>query len=142
MEYLIHFHSILRWFLLFGMVYVVFNSWIRYRSTIILSKFDRISYVLTMILFHVQFLVGGLLYFLSEKVVFLPDTMKIPALRFYSVEHVLGMLIALIFITMGKKKADRSILPYKQLAIYYTISLVISLLSIPWPFRNLGAAWW
>jgi hypothetical protein len=141
MTYLIHLHSILRWFILLGMFYTVFFSFSRLQNTS-LKILDKKIYTFSMIFYHVQFLVGIILYIMSTKVVFSGEMMKNTLLRFYTMEHTIGMLLALAFITIGKKKADSSSKPYQKLAIYYTLALLITLLSIPWPFRNLGSSWW
>ncbi|MEL6276207.1 MAG: cytochrome B, partial [Bacteroidota bacterium] len=30
---------------------------------------------------------------------------------------------------------------WRTIGVYYLIGLIIILVSIPWPFRNLGAGW-
>ena len=141
MIYLIHLHSVLRWFILLGMIYTVIFSFARLQNTS-LQIVDKKIYTFSMIFYHVQFLIGIILYIMSAKVVFSTEMMKNTLFRFYTMEHTIGMLLALVFVTIGKKKADSSSTPYKKLAIYYTLALLITLLSIPWPFRNLGSSWW
>jgi hypothetical protein len=65
--------------------------------------------------------------------------MKEPLYRFYGMEHFLGMLIAIILVTIGRKKAEKATVPAKKhkiIRVYYVIGLLIVLVSIPWPFRE------
>lgn len=98
-----------------------------------------------MVAFHIQFLFGWILYFVSEKVQFVPGMMKVESLRFFSVEHSLMMTMAMIFITMGYAKSKRKetdVLKFRTVAIFYTIALLLVLVAIPWPFREaLGGKW-
>ena len=70
-------------------------------------------------------------------------TMKDPVLRFWGVEHFAGMLIAVIVAQVGRiisKKSANDIDKYKKGFIYYLISILIVIASIPWPFRIDGIA--
>ena len=70
--------------------------------------------------------------------------MKDAALRFYGMEHLIGMLIAIVIVTIGRKIAEKQELPAqknKKIAIWYTLGLVLIFASIPWPFRGLGGQW-
>jgi formate/nitrite transporter FocA (FNT family) len=67
--------------------------------------------------------------------------MKNPELRFFVVEHFLGMLIAIALVTIGHvkaKKQSESWAKHKLIFTYYTIALILILISIPWPFRMVG----
>jgi len=84
------------------------------------------------------------LYFISPKVTLVEGFMKDTILRFYTVEHISLMLIAAIFITIGhskSKKAEDSAAKFKKIAVFYTVTLLLVLVSIPWPFRIPGAGW-
>lgn len=66
-------------------------------------------------------------------------------LRFYTVEHFVGMILAIAAITIGYVRAKRqagSAQGYKTVFWFYLIGLVLILVSIPWPFRaGLNGAW-
>jgi len=65
-------------------------------------------------------------------------------LRFYTVEHMSMMIVAIILITIGfstAKRLEDAVAKHKRVAIMYGIGLVIIIASIPWPFRELGAGW-
>ena len=98
-----------------------------------------------MIAFHIQFLAGLVLYFVSPKVAFISETMSNKLLRFFTVEHSLMMTIAMILITIGHSKSKKATLDtqkFKSIAVYYTIAFIIIMIAIPWPFRTaLGGGW-
>jgi len=55
------------------------------------------------------------------------------------------MLIAIIVITLGRRKAEKNVMiekKHKAILVWYTIGLVLILAFIPWPFRNLGITGW
>ena len=99
-----------------------------------------------MVVLHVQLLIGFALFFINERnrVQFSGDWISNASLRFYGLEHLIGMLIAIAIITFGRKKAENlknTRDKHRRVMISYGIGLIIILLSIPWPFRNLGGAW-
>jgi ABC-type dipeptide/oligopeptide/nickel transport system permease subunit len=98
-----------------------------------------------MISLHTQLLIGLILYFMSDKVKFVEGWMKEASYRFYGMEHFLGMIVAIVLVTIGRKMAEKQstdIDKHKKIRTFYTIALVIIIASIPWPFRTaLGGAW-
>lgn len=140
---LLHTHSGLRWILLISFIISIV---VLYKASKKSTPSNKIkSYVLfTLIISHIQLIIGLILYFISPKVVFQAASMKNSVLRFYLVEHISLMLIALILVTIGYvkwKKAIEGTTKMKSLFWYYTIALLVILISIPWPFRIAGAAW-
>ena len=67
--------------------------------------------------------------------------MKDAASRFCAVEHITGMIAAIIFITVGHisfKKTSNA----KRTAVFYIIALILILAVVPWPFREgVGRPW-
>ncbi len=99
-----------------------------------------------MILVHLQLVIGLILYSISPKVLLkdIGSTMKDPLFRFFAVEHLIGMLIAIIIITIGRsksKKINEDIKKHKIIFVYYLIGLVIIFMSIPWPFLKSFGSW-
>lgn len=93
-----------------------------------------------------QLLLGLLLYvFLSPTIrtAFLNfgNAMKDPMLRFFAVEHVTGMVIALVLAHIGRartKKAATDDKKFRAAVIFYTLAMIVILLSIPWPGMPAG----
>jgi hypothetical protein len=66
--------------------------------------------------------------------------MKNSALRFWAVEHILGMVIGLVLLHLGRvrtRKTD-SLRRHKVAAIFFGLALAIILASIPWPGSPAG----
>lgn len=142
---LVHLHSIIRWMILISIILSLLNAYIKIQKKSISNCNDCVFNRLTMIFAHLQLVAGLVLYFISPKVIFAASSMKDSVLRFFLVEHILLMLISTVLITIGYVKADRSQddhKKYKFIMIYYGIALVLIILSIPWPFRDLGGGWY
>lgn len=140
---LVHAHSGLRWIVLVLLVLAVIKAAGGLSGN---KSFDgaRKLGLFALIATHVQFVIGLVLYFLSPKVQFVAETMGDSVLRFYAVEHLVTMLIAVVLITIGYSRSKRALTDvskYKTLFWFYLIGLVIMLSGIPWPFRDLGAGW-
>ncbi|MBO3698578.1 cytochrome B [Roseivirga sp. E12] len=140
---LLHMHSGLRWVVLVLLIAAIFNAFSKKKGGAWTAKDKKIT-LFAMVFTHIQLLAGLALYFISEKVQFVEGFMKNPVYRFYAVEHILLMLIAIALITVGYSKAKRAASDAKKfgaVATFYLIGLILILASIPWPFRNLGAGW-
>lgn len=140
---LVHAHSGLRWILLIAMLYAIINAFSKKNK----GKFeikDKIAFLLVLIISHIQILLGIALFILEERWVGFKH-MDIEIMRFYAVEHTLGMIISVVLITIGHskyKKIEEDKHKFKKIATYYSIAFVIILISIPWPFReSLGGGW-
>ena len=132
-----HLHSFLRWILLLLLVIAVFKSF----SKNTYSEGNRKLNVFTMIAAHIQLLLGFSLYFMKGyyKLFGVEGAMGNSIQRFWMVEHLTGMLIAIILITIGhskSKKATEAALKNKAIRTFYLLALIIILLTIPWPFRE------
>ena len=141
---LVHIHSGLRWLVLIFIIIAIINAAVKLSQKSVTNIKDCIFNRLALIIMHLQLVVGLVLYFISPKVIFEAASMKDSMLRFFLVEHIGLMIIALILITVGYVKSDRAADTMKKnklIVVYYSIVLVLILAAIPWPFRGLGAGW-
>ncbi len=141
---LVHAHSGMRWILLAILLSAVFMSMFKWSAKAPYGEGDRKLYFFTMLFAHLQLLLGLALYFMSEKVSFAAGVMSNKIFRFFTVEHSLLMLVAIILITLGytkSKKAEQDTQKHCIAFWYFLIGLVVILVSIPWPFRGLGSGW-
>ena len=140
-----HAHSGLRWVVLLLLLAAIVNALIKWRSAKPYTGGDRKITLFTMIGAHVQLILGLILYFfLSPAVQFNEHTMSDKVLRFYSVEHLAIMLLAIAVITIGYSQAKKkleSAQKFRSVFTYYLIGLILILAGIPWPFRFPGAGW-
>ena len=143
MEILVRSHSGLRYIVLLLLLAAIFNAGISEGKNTY-GKKDKMINLFAMVFLHIQLLLGLILYFFGNKVQFIEGWMKMAPLRFYGMEHILLMLIAIVLVTIGRRKAEKETNPRKKhgkIVVWYTIGLILILVSIPWPFRNLGAGW-
>lgn len=70
------------------------------------------------------------------------EVMKNPTLRFFAIEHAVGMLIAIALIHIGRIYAKKHIpdaAKHKRTLLFFGLALLIIIVSLPWPFREAGA---
>lgn len=142
---LLHAHSGLRWVALILLFVAIINA-ARSQSSGNYLKKDKMINLFSMVMLHVQLLIGLGLYFLSPKVQFVEGWMSTSMYRFFGLEHILLMLVAITVITMGRSKAEKKLKgtrdKHRKILVSYTIGLILILVSIPWPFRlALGGSW-
>lgn len=139
-----HLHSMLRWLLLAVLIYVVIASIMGWKQNKTYTKGHGKLVFYTVLLAHVQLITGLVLYFMgpwAKALTRLGETMGDTVTRFFAVEHLLGMLVAIVLITIGSarsKKVANDAGKYKVVSIMFGIALLLILLSIPWPFREAG----
>lgn len=144
-----HLHSSLRYLIIIALVAVVVRAMLKWSKNESFTKQDNTFSIVALAMVHTQFLLGLIMYFSSPYMNFLKENgmglvMKTSIYRFYIIEHLFGMLVGVILITVGRSLAKRAVEDsekHKKLFIYYGIGLLIILLSIPWPFRGFGNGW-
>lgn len=145
---LLHAHSGLRWIALGLLLFAIFNAAGKMASGKYTIKDKKIN-LFAMIFIHIQILIGLALYFMSTKVRFVEGWMSSDTAngmyRFFGLEHLLGMILAAVVITIGRSKAEKKLKgtrdKHRRILINYVIGLVIIIASIPWPFRGFGNGW-
>lgn len=103
------------------------------------AKDFRIS-LFTLIVSHIQLLIGLILYFVSPRLAAFGElgmggVMKDAVNRLYLVEHPFINIIAVALITIGYSKHKKKLTSgakLKLIAIFYTIALLLFLSRIPW----------
>ncbi|MFB9055428.1 hypothetical protein ACFFU9_01620 [Mariniflexile ostreae] len=103
------------------------------------AKDFRIS-LFTLIVSHIQLLIGLVLYFVSPRLQAFSElgmggVMKDSVYRLYLVEHPLINIIAVALITIGYSKHKKKLTSTKKLkniAVFYTLGLILVLSRIPW----------
>ena len=128
------------------LILTVLRSYNGWKSKRTFTPSDKKLVLFTLIFSHVQLLIGFLLYMVSPTVKSAMNdmgaAMKDKMLRFYAVEHIIIMIIAILLITIGNAMAKRTTNDsdrFKKIFIYFFIGLLLILVSIPWPFQMVGA---
>lgn len=140
---ILHAHSGLRWVALIAIIVAIVIAFSNYKTDKF-TKGHKTTYLLALIFTHIQLIIGFYLYFTSPKVFFSESTMSNNVARFFTVEHIILMLLSIVLITVGYSRSKRAKTlrgKHSSVAIFYTLALIIMLLGIPWPFRGLGAHW-
>jgi Na+/H+-dicarboxylate symporter len=92
----------------------------------------------------IELLLGLILYFVLSpitKIVFsdFGTAMANSELRFFILEHILMMILAVIFAHVGvasAKRAEEPLIRHRRTAIWFSLSSIAILLGMPW-FRPL-----
>ena len=141
MEILKHTHSGLRWLFLLIIIFAIVNAIRKWKSGDKFGAKDKLLNIITIALTHTMGIIGIVLFFISPKIQFTEGFMKNDQIRFYLTQHTFGMVLAIILITIGyskAKKATKDKAKFRKTAVWFAISLIIVLISIPWPFWGVG----
>ena len=139
-------HSILRWLIVLAALFVMIRAVTGISFKRGWMKMDNNAGLWYTSLLDLQVLLGIILYF------FLSPTTKIalqnfggaigdPVMRFFAVEHVIGMLVAVVVAHVGRSLVRRASTPvqkHRRSITWTVVSLLIVLASIPWPFLAAG----
>jgi hypothetical protein len=144
---MLHLHSFLRWVILILLLVALFKHFMD-RSKPFTNGHKKLGLWL-MICADVMLLVGiyqwafgktwGLI---SIRARGFGEVMQDSVARFYAIEHTTGMLLAILFIHLsysyGKKSVSDS-KKHNRILLYLVLALLVILISVPWPFRAVGA---
>ena len=139
-HFVLFLHSWLRWVLLIFLVVVIvrsFYGWIRNKD---FNQRDDRSTLFLVALFHIQLLLGLILYFFLSPVTKTAfhdfgTAMKDSYLRYWAVEHIFIMILSVIIAQIGRvkiKKAHADRAKFRNGVIYFTLALVLIISRIPW----------
>lgn len=96
-------------------------------------------------LLGLQFLLGAVMYVALSPLVRAAwsdwsVTMAEPTLRFFAIEHFFGMFLAVGAAHFGWIRLGRDLRWYSAAIVAQAVWLVVTVLSIPWPFLAYGRA--
>ena len=141
-------HSLLRWAIVILLIINISRSFLHNNTY---SPKDRSWNLRLVIVTHITLLVGLYQYFFGPKGIALvkafgmKEVMKDATLRFWVVEHLMGMVIAIVLITISgsisKKSLESDAKKHRKLFWLYIIALFVVLASVPWPFRFAEIPW-
>ena len=136
---LLHLHNILRWVILITLLLSIYKLAVK-QDALKTSKILLISAHSTLLLGLYQYFTGSVGFQLI-KAAGMGAAMKDAATRFWAVENISSMILAIALITIGHVRYKKS---GKQTAtlVLYVIALGLILLAMPWPFKaGVGRPW-
>jgi hypothetical protein len=134
-------HSYLRWAIVLMALVMIAVTFAALRSGRAWSKSDEARHKALLGMVDLQFLLGVLLFVwlspISRAFFAAPKAgMHDPALRFFGMEHAVGMLIALAVLHIGRKRSQAAasdLLRHRRACLSTLLFLVLAAVSIPWP---------
>ncbi len=121
-------HSLLRYFVLFALAVVIVQAALGLMNRSPFGKWDNKASLYLLIFTHLQLIAGLILYFVSPRVRFSGGVMADADARYWTVEHISGMLIAVVLITIGRVRAKRKTLDIEKqrvLLVFNAIALIV-----------------
>lgn len=143
---LLHLHNLLRWVILILLLVSIAKAYSGWQGRKVLSPGDKKLWLFTMISAHITLLIGlyqvsfGRYGFITTHLPEGTDVMKDKFYRFFWIEHPVGMLIAIVLITLGRgmaKKAVADEIKYRKAFYFFLLALIVILVTVPWPFREI-----
>ncbi len=148
-QILLALHGILRWAIILLLIINISRSLLHNNNSY--SEKDRSWNLRLVIITHITLLVGLYQYFFGPKGLALvkafgiKTVMKDAQLRFWVIEHLTGMIIAIVLITISssisKKVFESDVKKHRKLFWLYAIALFVIFASVPWPFRFQEIPW-
>jgi hypothetical protein len=138
-------HNLLRWIVLIACLWALLRVWSGLFARADWTRKDQMAGLIFTSLLNVQFVLGIILYAISPimrtALTNFAAAMKDSTLRFFAVEHLAGMLLAIIIAQIGysiSKRANTDRGKFLRAAIAYSLAGLLILASIPWPFMKYG----
>lgn len=132
-SFFLHLHSGFRYIVLLLVLLAIIRAWADWLGKKTYSEGNRKLNLFALISLHTQFIFGFILYFLSPFVQFNSETMKQFDTRYWTAEHLTGMLVAIVIVTIGHRRSKLNALAegkHKAIALSYTLALVIIVATI------------
>lgn len=130
-NFLLQAHSGLRYLVLLAAVIVLVKSVIGWLGNTSYSKFDKIMAPAYVGLMHLQLLIGLLLYFIFSP--FVTYNMSEKVSRYWSVEHISLMILAVIAAQLGRsisKKSNDTQVKFRFQTIFFGLSILLILVAL------------
>lgn len=145
-NFILHLHSGLRWVVLLLLLIVIYRSMTAGNRPF--NNTDKKYGLFAMIVCDIMLLIGVYQWLAgnwglnSVQTNGMKEIMHNATLRFFAIEHPIGMLIAIALVHIGKGYGKKNIpdpVKHKRTLLFFGLALLIILISLPWPFREAGA---
>ncbi len=139
-------HSYLRWIVVILAIAAVvraLSGWLGRKEWTALDRRLGVFFSSSM---DLQLLLGLILYIFlspSTRTAFqnFGAALSDDVLRYWSLEHIGFMLVAVILVHVGgalSKRAEPARIKHRQAAIFFGLAILVVLFAIPWPFLAYG----
>lgn len=135
----------MRWLVLVSLIYSIYIAYKGYSYELSFTKKDNLVRHWTATIAHIQLLFGILVYVQSPIVKYFwrnfKDGIQNIDTAFFGLIHVILMLVAIVFITIGSALAKRRLSDeqkFKTMLVWFSIALIVIFIAIPWPFSPLA----
>ena len=138
---LLHLHNFLRWAVIILAVLTLVKAAMGMSGNKPFTNGDRKTALFLMISCDIQLLLGLALFFMRGWFNALSSggAMAQRYTRFFTVEHGLGMIAAIVLIHIGysaTKKAIADEAKHKRLFWFTLVAMILILATVPWPWRD------
>ncbi|MEI8278713.1 MAG: hypothetical protein WCG87_03050 [Bacteroidota bacterium] len=145
---LLDLHNLLRWIIVILALFTIVNGLSGMISKKLFKKSDQRIALFLLISCDIQLLVGITIYFVNDwwnAITGEGDVMGNTMKRFFSMEHTVGMILAIVLVHVGyatSKSATHSEAKFKRLFWYTLFAVIVIAAVMPWPFRaEIGRPW-
>ncbi len=138
---LIHLHNALRWVILILLLISLIQAFTKNGGIQKTSLWLLIAAHITLILGLFQYFNSPAIGFhMIENMGGFGEVMKDSFARFWVVEHITAMILAIVLITVARGKAKTQ--NFNAAKWLYLVALILILAAVPWPFREgIGRPW-
>jgi hypothetical protein len=140
-DILLKIHSIASWLVIAGLLIPLLGTYAALVRPRPFSAADSMGIRLGTTAAHIQLLVGIALYAFSPYTgMFWSDPGAAAAdrqLLFFGIIHMIGMIVAVVLMTVGSaraRRAETAPAKFRAIATYWTIALLVIALLVPWSF--------
>jgi hypothetical protein len=136
-------HNWLKWGVIISGLLAIYKNYVGWNRNLNFTATDKRNNAMFIGFLHLQLVIGITLYFVSPLIQSFMEmggaAMKVKELRFWGVEHFVGMVLAVIIAQVGSIKAKKQTVDankFKTAFIYFLIAILIIGLMIPWGIWN------
>ncbi len=139
------YHSLVRWLVLASLIVAIYRAYKGYKLKLHFTKTDNVVRHWTATIAHIQLILGIVLYSQSPVISYFWTNFREAVhnidITFFGLIHSILMLMAITLITIGSALAKRKQTDdqkFKTMLVWFSISLIIIFIAIPWPFSPLA----
>ncbi|MCW3079624.1 hypothetical protein [Segetibacter sp.] len=144
---LLHLHNVGRWVVIILLLAALIKSISGLAGDKAFTSGDKKVGLFLMIAAHIMLLIGLYQWFAGPwglqniQAQGMKTVMQDSVFRFWAVEHIAGMLVGIILITIGRGSAKKNITDkakHRRSFWFYTIAFILIIATVPWPFREVA----